>query len=337
MDEKTQMASQKALLMSWQQGQLEQMGQWKQIDNIVKQNPLKYDVDEWAQVTANYLETGTFNTSVPPIKAQSIDLALESNQISGTGYNVRKTVGTGTEEVTYSASESEARDFVKNVALSNEAYLKDLVKQFQGLDPQTKLQYLDTDKNGVVSKTEGQDTNPIIRWAQDTKWDKAVKKTPHPLKKTTTSGTGASATATAKAKALTGVFTPEIPYGKNVYKASYKFPGTQIIRNIPTTGADILYSEDSDALKAGNVAGRLLLYNPAKDVLVFETVGSSESADTKGTTLVEVPADNVTGVDDFAIETDGVVEKISVLRARNRANKERVVTPSVTPAKPKLY
>jgi hypothetical protein len=337
MEEKTQMASEKALLQSWQQGQLEQMGQWKQIDNIVKQNPLKYDVDEWAQATADYMQTGVFNASVPPIKAQSIDLALENNQISGTGYNVRKPVGTGIEEVTYSASEPEAREFVRSVALNNEAYLKDLVKQFQGLDPQTKLQYLDTDKNGVISKQEGQDTNPIIRWAQDTKWQKAVKVTPHPWKRTTTSGTGTSETAKAKAQKVTGVFTPNVTYGTINYTNSYKFPGSEVKRNIPTQNAKGIYGDYEDALASGNVAGRLLLYNPERDVLVFETVGSSESADTKGTTLVEIPASNLTDIDTLPIVINGVSGTVGELRAREQAKKERVVTPSVAPAKPKLY
>jgi len=154
---------------------------WLQHRNMIMQNPNKFDAEEWSVYDNIYRTTGEYPLVAPPIKARSIDMALEDNPVIGNeqpAQTMEETRGglRGFVDVRYSGTEEQARQRVKDVALMDEAYTKDLVKQFQQLDETTKLKYLDADKNGMISRDEAKDFNPIIKWAQDTKWQTALKR-----------------------------------------------------------------------------------------------------------------------------------------------------------------
>jgi hypothetical protein len=197
LEDKQAMMAQKNLLIAQQQDMQTKQDLWQQHRNMIMQNPNKYDQEEWAVYDKVYRETGEYPLVTPPIKAQSIDMALQKNPITGEVIKQPpeySTIG-GIKmfaDVTHTGTEENARQRVRDLALSDEAYTKDLARQFRELDPQTKLKYLDADKNGTISREEAQDFNPIIKWAQDTKWQSAIKVNKSPWKKIPSTSTKTS-------------------------------------------------------------------------------------------------------------------------------------------------
>jgi len=180
-DDKMEMQSERNVLIAMQQEMQAKQDLWQQHRGMIMQNPNKFDLEEWSVFDENYRRTGDYSLVTPPIKARSIDMAIEDNAINSGEEILGKPIPEerggikGFIEQSYWGTEDMARQRVKDIALSDEAYTKDLARQFNELDPQTKLKYLDADENGIISKEEAKDFNPIIRWAQDTKWEKARK------------------------------------------------------------------------------------------------------------------------------------------------------------------
>jgi len=180
-EQKQQMLTEKNFVISQQQEMQSKQDLWLQHRNMIMQNPNKFDAEEWSVYDNIYRSTGEYPLVAPPIKARSIDMALEDNPVIGNEQPAQTIEETrnglrGFVDVRYSGTEAQARQRVKDVALMDEAYTKDLTRQFNQLDETTKLKYFDADKNGIISKDEARDFNPIIKWAQDTKWQTALKR-----------------------------------------------------------------------------------------------------------------------------------------------------------------
>lgn len=196
-EEKMQMASDKNVIIEQNKNDVADMQNWAQQRDVVLRDPFKWDAVEFSERTNDMIKGNGYKYTTPPIKAQSLDLALQENPVAGTAYNKEipqpQNNVQGIASTTYSGTEQEAREHVKNIALKNPAYLKDLITQFSALDEKTKLEYLDiSPKDNVISPSEARATNPIIRWAQDTKWQKAIKETPHSWKRTATTSASTS-------------------------------------------------------------------------------------------------------------------------------------------------
>lgn len=179
MEDKMAMQAEKNYIIANQQEMQTRQDLWMQHRNMIMQNPTKFDAEEWAQYDDVYRRTGEYPLVSPPIKAHSLDMALEDNPVVGNvwQYTEKEEQGglPGLRETSYSGDETQARKRVRDLIIQDEAVAKDAVKQFNSLDEQTKLQYLDADKNGTISPEEKKDFNPIIKWAQDTKWKTALK------------------------------------------------------------------------------------------------------------------------------------------------------------------
>jgi hypothetical protein len=179
-DDKMAMQAEKNYIISQQQEMQTRQDLWRQHRDMIMQNPNKYDAQEWSIYDAKYREKGEYPLIAPPIKAKSIDMAIEDNPVVG-NENTQTIPETrdglrGFVDVRFSGDEQQGRERVKQVALMDEAYSKDLVTQFSNLDEATKLKYLDADKNGLISPQEAEDFNAIIKWGQDTKWQKALRR-----------------------------------------------------------------------------------------------------------------------------------------------------------------
>lgn len=180
LEDKQQMLAEKNLIIAQQQKMQSDQDLWNQHRTMVAQNPNRFDADEFAMADAEYRKTGEYKLVRPPVKARSLDMALEDNPIMGNEIN--ETIPeerdnlSGFTDVRYSGTPEQAKERVKQLILSDESYTKDIAKQFQSLPEEEKLKWLDADKNGTISSQEAQDFNPIIKWAQETKWEKARKK-----------------------------------------------------------------------------------------------------------------------------------------------------------------
>jgi hypothetical protein len=182
--DKAQMANDRAALEAMQDQQTAQYKQYLQVKEAVMRDPYKFDEDEFMEWESDYQQTGQFDHSSLPIKAQSFDSALDiyGNKVRSKPTQVTRaeTIGGVKQQITTEASgtKEEAQAKIANMLMYNEAWRKDVVKQFQALPMDTKIQYLDTDRSGTISPEEAKEatgySNPIIRWAQETKWQKAL-------------------------------------------------------------------------------------------------------------------------------------------------------------------
>jgi hypothetical protein len=281
---------------------------------MIMQNPSKFDAEEWAEHDANYRVSGEYNLVAPPIKARSLDMALEENPINSAaipGEDIQETRSgiKGVRAVTYGGTEEQGRKRVADMILSDEAYAKDISKQFMALDEATKLQYLDADKSGTISPEERKNFNPIIKWAQDTKWQKGVKQslsqwraTPGQTQRTSTQGQG---TFSKVAELAPGERVGYRTYGGKVYNNPFGLDGSKVLYGIPTAGANILTGEWADAVDPGSVNVRLVAYDPEKKVILAETTSGSESAMTASKVLLEIPQQNVPNFENIPIIEGG--------------------------------
>lgn len=316
--EKAQMASERGALESFQTELLERMGQWKRIDEMVKNNPDKFDIDEWNQTTKDYIETGQFNMTTPPIRPRSLFLALQQMPVQGTAYPVVKEQVQngvpGTIETVYSGTDEEAKQHVESLIMNFPDIRKGVIKEFQALPPQKKMEILDVNKDNTISESEAQDINPILRWARETYYKTAIKETPGSWKRTAiTRGKQTSAETAGKVSARVAgetvslspgerVAQPRV-YGDRTYsKRSFVFGGNKILYNIPTMNSSVIEgSFPPEKADPGSVNARLVMYDPEKRVFLIETGVGSESADLKSRVLLEVPEENIQGFENVPI------------------------------------
>jgi hypothetical protein len=247
------------------------------------------------------MQTGHYDQTIPAwqpidfgayVKEQSAKIKGEYNQNT-----IRDQYGQIQQE-TYNLPAGEEGKFIISQLGKNPQADADFWDKWGKADKEKYFKLADANKDNKFSSEEQQ--NAIALWATDTFGSQARIRSltaPKGQPKTTTP---ASAIPTAE-KVRAGVAVQTIPYGNNTYTSSYKFDGTTIFRNVSTSGAKGIYGDYEEVLASGNVAGRLLLYNPEKDVFIFESVGSSESAETKGQTLIEVPASNVEDADKIKV------------------------------------
>lgn len=338
--ERTQMAQDRMVLEGYQQDMLAKIGEWKRIDDIMQQdkrNPIqKFDHEEWADITKDFddnIDTKEFNFT-PPIKAQSFDLALERNTISGTPQQTIETIkvpGSNIPEqvtVTASATEDEAKQHIENLLFDNEAWRKDVISKFKDLSVETKLKYLDTNKNNKIDPSEEIEqkslSNPIIQWAKDNYWKKAVKttkSTPKGMPQPPATGKSTDGKVPAKVSGVTVALSPgervRIPtkYGKETYsKYSFLFGDKTIHYSIPTQNAKTIAGTWEGKTDIGSVNARIVLYDPIKRVFVIEP-RSSESADVKSTVLLEIPEIDMMGFENVPVQVGGKTIRIGDSRA----------------------
>jgi hypothetical protein len=313
-EDKKALLTEKNFLLANQQDMQAKQDLWLQHRNMIMQNPNKFDAEEWATHDANYRVSGEYDLVAPPIKARSLDMALEENPINSAaipGEDIQETRSgiKGVRAVTYGGTEEQGRKRVADMILSDEAYAKDISKQFMALDEATKLQYLDADKNGAISPDERKNFNPIIKWAQDTKWQKGVKQNlsqwraiPGQTQKTSTQGQG---TFSKVAELAPGERVGYRTYGGKVYNNPFGLDGSKVLYGIPTAGANILTGEWADAVDPGSVNVRLVAYDPEKKVILAETTSGSESAMTASKVLLEIPQQNVPNFENIPIIEGG--------------------------------
>lgn len=325
LEDKQAMQSEKNFIITSQQEMQAKQDLWQQHRQMIQQNPTKYDQEEWSAFDKAYRESGEYPITMPPIKAKSLDMALEKNPVIGNEIAQPpeySTVG-GVRmfaDVTHSGSEADARERVKQVALMDEAYTKDLALQFRALDPATKLKYLDVNKDGHISKAEEQDVNPIIQWAQDTKWQQALKV--NRTKPTRVPTTPTKSTGYAIKFGGRDVIVPvgqkrsvPINYGGEARPNLYSFGGSAVLYDLPTEGGNVLYDTDKESMEGGsNVSGQLIDYDKDNDMLIIRTTTGVSNMGIDSKQLVEIPAGNIPDVDRLPILKDGKQTTLGEIR-----------------------
>jgi len=279
LEDKQQMLAEKNLIIAQQQKMQSDQDLWNQHRALVQQNPTKFDADEFAVADAEYRRTGEYKLKMPPIKARSFDMALEDNAVTGNeivGEPIPETRGgvKGFYEQSMSTDEKSARQRVKDVAMADPAWTKDLVKQFQTLPLEEKLPYLtDTNADGKVDERDKSDENAIIRWAQDTKWQKAVKITKGTWKaipgQTSTSG-GTSKTPSFEVQENVNAYGTTFGKLLNLGRVSFT-SDTQTIDKYTDlkTGEEIPVNDGTRF--------DVVSYSPDKDLIIAKVIDDTEN------------------------------------------------------------
>lgn len=314
LEDKQQMLAEKNLIIAQQQKMQSDQDLWNQHRALVQQNPTKFDADEFAIADAEYRKTGEYKLTMPPIKARSFDMALEDNAVIGNeilGEPIPETRGgiKGFYEQSMSGDEKSARQRVKDVAMADPAWTKDLVRQFQTLPLDEKLPYLtDTNADGKVDERDKSDENAIIRWAQDTKWQKAVKTTKGTWKaipgqtSTTKAGKGLDlGTVVGKKRDINPM------YGNISRPNMYSFGGKDVLTDVPTKGAKLLDDAGSyDYDFKGNLAKATLKdYDADRKTLIVQVPSTEPTSGIATQQLVEIPQENIPNYQSIKVEVNG--------------------------------
>jgi hypothetical protein len=294
---------------------------------MVAQNPNKYSFDEWSEFDKRYRETGDYPLAMPPIKAQSLDMALEDNPVIGNeilGEPIPETRGNvkGFYEQSMSGTEEQARQRVKDLLLKDEAYTKDAVKQFTQLPEEEKMKYLDADKNGIISADEAKDFNPIIRWAQDTKWNRAVKSQKGTWKAVPGQSTAKGATDITSVVGKRRDIDPK--YGNISRPNIYSLGGTVLLKDIPTTGAKLLDDTGAyDYQLKGNLAKAYLKdYDADKKTIIVQVTSKDPTSGIDTQQLLEIPQENIPNFQSIKIDVNGKQTTIGELKGEIKTGGE---------------
>jgi hypothetical protein len=301
-EDRQNMLTEKNFITATAQDQLATMERFKQHRELVQKNPGKFDPIKFAEAADTYMQTGHYDKTIPDW--QPIDFGAyvkqESEKIKGE-YNentIRDQYGQIQQE-TYNIPAGQEGKFIISQLGKNPQADADFWNKWGSADKEKYFKLADENKDNKFSPEEQQ--NAIALWATDTFGSQArVRQLSTP--KNLPSARKSRASISPVEKVNTGKLITVKRYGTINYPNSYEFDGATIFRNVSTNGAIGVYGDYEEVLASGNVAGRLLLYNPDKDVFVFESVGSSESAETKGQTLIEVPAKNISDADNIKVE-----------------------------------
>jgi hypothetical protein len=278
-----------------------------------------------------------------PLQGASPYLFLRNNPVKGTETYDEKT------NSILSGTPAEAQRWIAQQAYTSEVFRIGLIKEFKTLPPSDKTKYLDTDNSGSVSPQEAQagqgvdatnPDNPILKYAFDKYTQSAIKTDAYKGKAKGTSTTPKEATVKASkvggslVKMPAGIQTPRLPkkYSDQEYSQTqaFQFGGNSVIYGIRSKGARQLsgtWSTEDEA--AGSVDGVIRLYDPIKRVFVVQVSRTSESADAKTSTLLEIPEDNVLEFENIPIEYVGM--SMTIGEYKNKYMSAPTETSTATP------
>jgi hypothetical protein len=323
------MATQKNLIMSQNQKDVVAMQKYIQMKDMVAKDPLKYNKDRFLEWEDEYLSTGNFNYTTPPIKGVNplSFFSDDKNRLEATIQPmVVDTKGTQMAERTPMASEEEAKAYVESLIMNRDDFRQGVIDAFASLkntDFATYKKYLDVNKDGTISEEEKQAAeggNPIVQWAKDTYWKNAVKVKQGAMKTIPwTTGTKSEITSVNIAggtiKVAPGTRRANgVTYDKK-YPTTYAFNGVTV-KNIPTRGGEELSGYGEYDLTAGNVAGEILDYIPTEDKVILRVTGGGENPDVSSKTIIKIPARNIEGIDNLPIRTEQGVTTLGAIRAK---------------------
>lgn len=333
------MLTEKNFIISEAQNQKAQMDRFLQHRDLVAKDTqgMTFDAEAFAREADNYMQTGIYNLSRPPIKALDPSSYLSSLASKETGEYM---MGDKSDQITLPSGQVAYRSYnidPKNIGGWLESRLLGMPEQYQlgmvqawsELAPTEKEKWLNmADTNQDKKIDAGEKKNAILEWAKD-RYSKEVLKpnitTPKGVAKSTTEnevniGGG-------KVKINPGAMREgSVPYGGNVYDRPFAFNSPSAIINVPVSGAMRLKGTTTTPLvrDKGSIRAQILEYDPDKDVLVVRSIASNNALGLESQDVLEVPANNVEGINNIPIVINGRKTNISELRQGKT---------SITPAK----
>lgn len=317
--QKMQMNTDKNVVIMQQQRMQSQMEAAQTQNKMVAQNPNRWDRDEQARRYNEYIQTGNYNYTEPPIKPLSLtDAAMKNvNKVAVKEYHLpeedkaySKNGVNWIDKTTYSAGKEDVIPYIKN-AMTDDQYAAGVIKEWSELGQ--------ADKDKYHAKNPA---NPIFEMAVDRHWKEWVKQDVK-TERNMVSGSGKGYSfdfGGQKVTASPGVKRKDpVPYGDQVYTDSYRFDKPIPIGNVPTEGG-IKYTRNSTRpLGKGNVQGVIKDYIADGDLVTIEVKKAYGAANVESGEFISVPASSIPDVDNLPIiGDDGNPTKVGNVRGKTQ-------------------
>jgi hypothetical protein len=332
-DQKVKMQSEKNVIIMEQNKMLSDTQQYMAAkDAMQKDGGRTLDADDFKKREANLFAGHGWDSSplLPAKKDPDLYFGNDSHKLNfgATKNTVTKKNDDGTETTVNNVvhgTEQQGRNGVAAAIHTDDGLARGIIEKFQALkttDPETYKKYLDTNNDGVLSPEEEKQatisgSNPILKWAQDNYWDKILKppendtsQKPETTKKTSNLDINIGGTKIT----APGIKRDAVTIGTRTYSQPYSFGGQKFM-NVSTQGATQIDADGTETkLDSGNMEGNLLHYDAARDILVFSNAASTKNPYLGSNDLVEVPADNLAGVNSLPIKIGDRMGTVGELR-----------------------
>lgn len=226
-------------------------------------------------------------------------------------------------------AENKIKELIKGSIVYNNRARADVENRFSSLPVEEQQQFLEDTNNDNKLDASDIDDNALLRWAyQD------------PLMRQAAIGFDeyAPSKVTPKApkeEAPAKKRPSPINYGGITRNNLYSFGGVAV-KDVPTAGGTILLDNRTSPITKGttpggsNVSGDLLDYDKDSDKVVIRVSTGVPDLRIDSKALIEVPADNIPGINDKKVMYDGKLTTIGELRGKTQAPapKKKVYNPA---------
>jgi hypothetical protein len=271
-EDKVKMAKEKDYILMEQSKMASDMEQAQLHNKMVSQNPNRWDRDEQAKRFNDYITTGSYDHTEPPIKPLSLtDAAMKmSNKVATKEYidqnEPQQTYSVGgvpyKKSIVYSASREDVAPYIQAAIADNDQYGAGVLKEWNDLAP--------TDKEVYFSKNP---KNPILEMAVDKHWKEWVKSEEKEVKNTQPSNSGLGFsfyTGSGKRISYTPQPAREVPIGKTTYSTFHEIPNLPADDLISKGNIRVLDGEGDEVTQPNiNIPSEVVGYDEATDELIF--------------------------------------------------------------------
>lgn len=289
MQDKLSLQRRKDALTSYQDKLLSNQKRWEsELAIMQKDDKEYYDPEYFAEAQKQLWDSGEYPTTGLVPKPQDILVALMKDKVEFSEVPIASIKDPATGKYvsgTANMTEEQARYLVAAKALSNSAYMRDVIEKFSALPESEQEKYLvDYDGNGKIDPAEKKTAldepmnlnNPILRWAQD-RFAPDVRKINYGAPSSLPGASGGGSRYGTDKSPLQ--MSTNKTFGSTTYAEYYNNP-KRTITNTPLQGGRILREGGDVGLKRDkNVQG-----------LIFTGVGVR--SDGKTELLFALPSDN---------------------------------------------
>jgi hypothetical protein len=287
LDNKLQMAKDKNIVLMEQQKMASEMEAAQTHNKMVMQNPNRWDAEEQTKRYNDYIATGTYNHTEPPIKPLSLTNAAMklANKVATKEYIAEDETKTYSlngvpykKNITYSASRDDVAPYIKAAISDDPQYAAGAIKEWNELATPDKETYFK--KNPA---------NPIFEMAVDKHWKEWVKSEEKEVKNTS----GTSRTTFDWNKSISSAHNKNADYPIQPQIKQTTAYGTFNLPDVMSLGVssqtteqqpipEIIKNENGkEVIVPINDQARfnVISYSPSKDIIIVKILDDGETVE----------------------------------------------------------
>ena len=267
-DDKIQMAKEKDFILMNQQKMQSDMERIQLHRKMVAQNPNRWSDEEQSLRENEYMKSGSYEHTEPPIRPLSLtDAAMRNmNKIATKEYipkeeEISYTIGgvPWKKSTTYSASKADVVPYIKSALADNDQYAVGAIKEWNELTPQEKEKYHTTNPQ-----------NPILEMAVDRHWKEWVKSEVKESRNTMGQGGASGNMRTWNGQKYTPTSAMSSPYVGLSSDGYHPITNLTKQMTIPVSRMELLEEDKASAEKpAQSIKGYVTGYDEGTDKIIF--------------------------------------------------------------------